>query len=180
MMIGLLVVLGIVGLVVAVIAVQANADLERSAIRGADEGAQERLEEEYGRLIAGEISMVEYREEILAEQRRNQSDRKDFNLERRSMRKDEAQAEMDRLDQDEEAIRWRLDWVNEKLASGMEVVRQQQGKWARFDYVDSDGSASKRNIANWTDTGRYVIGFDRAAKEERTFRRDRISNWISG
>ena len=54
------------------------------------------------------------------------------------------------------------------------------GKWARFDYVDHDGEVSSRDISNWESRGRYIVGFCRAARAERTFRKVRISEWKSG
>lgn len=54
------------------------------------------------------------------------------------------------------------------------------GRWARFEYVDADGQISNRSVTMWEKRGRYIVGYDRSRKDERTFRQDRISKWICG
>lgn len=54
------------------------------------------------------------------------------------------------------------------------------GKWCRFSYYDSKGNVTARNVVNWQSRGRYIIGYCKAKKEERTFRKSRITDWISG
>jgi len=56
----------------------------------------------------------------------------------------------------------------------------EKGKWARFEYSDHNGNSSKRSVTMWERRGIYIVGYDRSRKEERTFRQDRISGWISG
>ena len=55
-----------------------------------------------------------------------------------------------------------------------------RGKWCRFNYTDAEGRDSKRELTMWESRGRYIVGFDRKRGEERTFRKVRISDWISG
>lgn len=54
------------------------------------------------------------------------------------------------------------------------------GKWCRFDYENADGEKSRRNVTMWESSGRMIIGYCRTRKEERNFRKDRITNWQSG
>jgi hypothetical protein len=56
----------------------------------------------------------------------------------------------------------------------------ERGKWASFEYVGADGVITKRTVAMWEKRGAYIVGYDRTRKEERTFRQDRISDWVSG
>lgn len=160
---------------------QENLESIRAAsLADQEKGADGRLEEDFDRVRLGELSLSDYREAVLNEQRENREARARLREDRKWMDSDEVEAEIDRLDEDREAIQWRLEWVNEKLISHQDTYGQKSGKWARFEYVDADGVCTRRNIANWTDTGRYVIGYDRSAKAERTFRVDRISDWVSG
>ncbi|MXO73548.1 WYL domain-containing protein [Alteraurantiacibacter buctensis] len=53
----------------------------------------------------------------------------------------------------------------------------QRGKWIRFTYFDQDGVVTSREVTNWEVRGRYLVGFDREKRAERTFRHDRIEDW---
>lgn len=145
-------------------------------------GAEGRLQEYYDRMVSGEITLSDYRERILEEQADHRDSLEDLRLDKPTMSREEYEDERDRLDDDKEAIRWRLQWVNEKIASADSLPEwlAKSGKWARFDYVDDAGAQSRREIVNWKAQGRYVIGYDRKAKTEKTFRHDRMSEWTAG
>ncbi len=77
---------------------------------------------------------------------------------------------------------WRLQWLDRQdwndSISRADIPAK--GKWARFDYVDTDGVATKRSITMWEKRGAYIVGYDRSRKDERTFRQDRINDWLCG
>jgi hypothetical protein len=145
-------------------------------------GADGRLEEHFDRLNDGEISLAEYRDEIMQEQQDNREYREALRIDRPSMDRDDYDAERERLDEDREAIRWRLEWVNDKIldAKSRPDWLGKSGKWARFEYADDDGVVTKNNIVNWKAEGTNVVGYDRAQKVERLFEQNRISGWQAG
>lgn len=145
-------------------------------------GAEGRLQECYDQMIAGEITLTEYKERILEEQSDYRDNVEALRLDRSSMSREDYEDERELLEDDKEAIRWRLQWVNDKIAAAEEHPEwlEKSGKWARFDYVDDAGNEGRREIVNWKAQGRYVVGYDRKAKLEKTFRHDRISDWSAG
>jgi len=145
-------------------------------------GAEGRLEEAYGQYLAGEMTLSDYRDEILREQQDLSEDLAALRLDRPTMSREEFEDETDRIDDDREAIRWRLQWVTEKIsdAESRPEWLEKSGKWARFSYTDDSANESRREIVNWKAKERYVIGYDRKQKAERTFRQDRISDWSAG
>lgn len=50
----------------------------------------------------------------------------------------------------------------------------------RFDYRKADGSQSTRRLTRCAEEGHYVTGFDLDAGQERTFRKDRITQYHDG
>ncbi len=50
----------------------------------------------------------------------------------------------------------------------------------RFDYVDSNGECSTREVVNWVDTRFYVKGVCTTRHATRTFRKDQIELWHGG
>ena len=54
------------------------------------------------------------------------------------------------------------------------------GTWAKFEYYDADGVITKRHIRQWSKRGAYIEGFCMERREGRTFRQDRISDWVDG
>lgn len=58
--------------------------------------------------------------------------------------------------------------------------RNSSGKLARFVYVDADGVVTDRRVKNWTSDRFYLEGHCQLRREHRTFRLDRIEEWISG
>lgn len=145
-------------------------------------GAEGRLQDAYDQMIAGEITLSDYRKRIVDEQADYRDNVEALRLDRPLMPREEYDDELDRLEEDKEAIRWRLEWVEDKIAAKRDHPDWlgQSGKWARFDYVDESGAEGRREIVNWTVRGRYVVGYDRRAKAEKTFRQARISNWNAG
>lgn len=145
-------------------------------------GAEGRLQEAYDQMVSGDITLADYRERILEEQKDYRDNLEALRLDRPSMPREEYEDERDRLEDDKEAIRWRLQWVNDKVSEKTDRPDwlDNSGKWARFVYVDDAGNEGRREIVNWTVRGRYVVGYDRKAKTEKTFRHDRISDWSAG
>lgn len=91
-------------------------------------------------------------------------------------------AEKDQLDEDRDAVQWRMRWLSgERLRlKNSRTDFEPAGKWARFEYVDADGVITNRHIVNWERRGAYIVGHDKDRREERTFRQDRISDWLAG
>lgn len=161
-------------------------DLRREVLSSIEDdrrkGAEGRLQESYDQMIAGAITLPEYKERILEEQSDYRDNVEALRLDRSSMSREDYENERDLLEDDKEAIRWRLQWVNDKIAANKEHPDSlaKSGKWARFGYVDDAGNEGRREIVNWVVRGRYVVGYDRKAKAEKTFRHDRISDWCAG
>lgn len=56
------------------------------------------------------------------------------------------------------------------------------GEWgdtASFSYVDAEGRHSERMIYDWHSDGIYIRGICALANESRTFRKDRMTNWLT-
>lgn len=146
-----------------------------------EEVASVQLEREFARYRAGEIDINEYRDRVLAacdavtasiellHARRGKMDQVDF------------AEQLELLEEEADECRWRLEWIEEQRTKPEVDDRfPKRGKWARFEYIGSDGNQSKRTIANWERRGIYIVGYDRSRKEERTFRQDRIAGWLAG
>lgn len=58
--------------------------------------------------------------------------------------------------------------------------RHSSGSEARFVYVDANGEVTERQVVNWTSDGTYLKGHCLLRRSGRTFRLDRIEEWISG
>lgn len=52
------------------------------------------------------------------------------------------------------------------------------GSYARISYIDSDGVVTDRELFNWRIDGNKLIGFCQTRKAVRTFRVDRVDDWI--
>jgi len=50
----------------------------------------------------------------------------------------------------------------------------------RFVYEDSQGNITTREVSNWRDNGVYLEGFCHKAGDIRTFRRDRVVEFLEG
>jgi hypothetical protein len=147
-----------------------------------DSSADSRLDEEFEKFKRDRISLDDYRDAIEFEMDDAKTRRAELRAEKRYMDSYLYELEMEEVEADIEAAEWRLQWVKDHEYKN-QFKRDgfaESGKWARFDYVDKDGEISKRNIANWEQRGAYIVGWDRAKKAERTFRQDRISDWVSG
>lgn len=79
------------------------------------------------------------------------------------------------------------DALSPEIASPRRRPRRKQplpigdsGTWAQFEYVDADGVVTDRNLGGWREEGPYVIGYDQDKHAMRTFRKDRISDFVSG
>lgn len=145
-------------------------------------GAAGRLQRHFDRLQEGSITIDDYLDEIVFEQDQNKIDLADLRSDRRSMSAGDFEDAKDRLEEDRDDIAWRLDWAKKRSADRSLQATQPEisgnGKWARFEYVDNEGAVTKREVVNWEVSGRYVRGFCKMRKEERSFRIDRISEWI--
>lgn len=60
------------------------------------------------------------------------------------------------------------------------VPRHSSGQLAQFVYVDADGVVTTRKVKRWSSDDKYIEGQCQTRKEHRTFRLDRIEEWISG
>jgi hypothetical protein len=49
-----------------------------------------------------------------------------------------------------------------------------------FVYEDAEGNQSIRTVTRWREEDEYVIGWCQDAHDERTFRKDRVLEWIDG
>lgn len=144
-------------------------------------GVEGRLEEQFEQLQAGTISLEEYRASILDEQSDAKAALEALRADRRHMDRDDYEDEKERAEDDIEATRWRLRWVNEQIrdAKSRPEGIAKSGKWARFEYAGDDGVVRRWNIANWRARDGVVIGWDRKAREEVEFSFDGISGWIA-
>lgn len=145
-------------------------------------GVDGRLEEQFGALQANAIDLAQYRDAIVEERRKVSAQRKDLREDRNFLDPNEYEDAKEQLDEDMEAVRWRLEWAESKL---LETPTSDDGiapsgKWARFEYIDRDGVVTAREITRWHRTDSHVVGYDRNRRAERTFRRDCISEWAAG
>ncbi|MFP1130278.1 hypothetical protein [Asticcacaulis sp. W401b] len=56
-------------------------------------------------------------------------------------------------------------------------IEGEEGEFATFTYADRDGVVTERRVSNWRSHGAYIEGVCLNRQEERTFRKDRITNW---
>lgn len=49
-----------------------------------------------------------------------------------------------------------------------------------FVYVDFHGVVTEREVTRWTEYDEYIQGYCKAAGAMRTFRKDRIEEWLDG
>lgn len=68
--------------------------------------------------------------------------------------------------------------VRARLKQDPNAPHTRVGKSARFVYVDADGVVTDRQIVNWSIAGHFIEGFCLDRKQIRTFRLDRIDEWI--
>lgn len=160
---------------------RAEPDLRRGAPIRLDTVA-ERLTYLFGRHHRGEIGLDEYAQRV----RNEQVDCNEAILHhhqcRSGMNAAEFEAVLEELEEEAEECNWRLRWIDDqKHKAG--ISRDgfaERGKWARFDYMDHHELVSTRNITMWEKRGAYIVGYDRSRKAGRTFRQDRISDWVCG
>ncbi|MFC0683565.1 hypothetical protein [Novosphingobium clariflavum] len=161
---------------------QAVQDLPPSS-RPSLKSAGESLSLQFDRYKAGQVSLEEYQAFIVEEADALQAQRENLRGERSSWDPDDYADELTRIDEEGEEIAWRQDWVRKRIKDqSLREIRPEvadRGKWARFEYVDNDGVVTKREVVNWEVSGRYVRGYCKMRKEERSFRIDRISEWVS-
>lgn len=53
-------------------------------------------------------------------------------------------------------------------------------RYLRFVYEDSQGNVTAREVSSWHDDGTYIEGYCHKAREVRTFRRDRVVEFLEG
>lgn len=53
----------------------------------------------------------------------------------------------------------------------------EEGQSAKFQYVDVDGVVTDREVRNWKSSGAHIRGYCLDRRDNRTFRKDRISSW---
>lgn len=71
----------------------------------------------------------------------------------------------------------RPDVLRERAANDPRWFEAEEGDSATFEYVDSDGVVTSRDVRNWKSSGAYIRAYCLQRRESRTFRKDRISNW---
>lgn len=59
-------------------------------------------------------------------------------------------------------------------------VATSSGGHLRFVYEDSQGNVTAREVSSWNDDGIYIEGYCHKAREIRTFRRDRVVEFLEG
>lgn len=145
-------------------------------------GAAGHLQERFAEYQAGRITLQQYRADIIEEWAEIEEEREALRDLSNFFDEENTEDERLRIASDMEEVRWRLEWVEQRLAdeAARPDVIEGSGKWARFSYEDNDGAQTKREIVNWSTSGRYLVGFDRVNNDERTFRLDRISHWVAG
>ena len=160
------------------IGAEIRAKIEADEAKGVDG----RLEEKFVQYQGGLITLEQYRDEILFELEMLRDERVALKANRRAMSSHEYEMEMDRIEDNREAVSWRYEWAKDKLGQGKGGVKAQtmSGKWARFIYEDRYGNVSKKTVTMWSQSDRYVVGYDREKQEERTFNVEGISEWQAG
>ncbi|OJW73039.1 MAG: hypothetical protein BGO57_13255 [Sphingomonadales bacterium 63-6] len=157
-----------------------------------EEEIREHLEDQVAKLRAGEISEAalrqlvgEIEDKIGDELIEIEGDPSSADKKRRVRELERSLKHCDRLidriddgefEADEPEWKGRQEHNAQFARDGFETA----GKWARFDYVDDKGNAGRREITMWERRGSYIVGYDKARKAERTFRQDRIDNWVAG
>lgn len=69
--------------------------------------------------------------------------------------------------------------INSALAADERFPQGATGKFAQFDYESRDGFLNDWRISDWVATDIMIQGKKINSNEYRTFRKDRIVNWIS-
>lgn len=67
----------------------------------------------------------------------------------------------------------------ESIADDDRWYEGETGTVAMFEYVDADGVVTDRRVRNWRSSGPYVYAYCLDRRGNRTFRKDRISEWIA-
>lgn len=140
----------------------------------------DRLERAHGQFLAQEITLQQY-ERLVDEEYHVAKDR----LEDAKEEEQEygfSLVDIDQVQEDFAEADWRRRWIDDRKYQA-QFAREGfsgKGKWARFTYTDHHGATSRREITMWEVRGSYVVGYDRSRSAERTFRQDRISDWICG
>lgn len=145
-------------------------------------GQREPELDDYERYKRGEMSLEDLRQATLDTIEEVREEISDLRSDRKVMKPADYRDQLEELEDKLEKFTARLGWIDDRTykqgieASGFES----HGKWARFEYIDADGTSTKRSITMWERRGPYIVGYDRDRKAERTFRQDRIEGWISG
>lgn len=98
------------------------------------------------------------------------------------MEPDQYDEDLAELEDDLAECGWHRDWAESRRYKDS-ISREgfaDNGKWARFEYIDHHGATTKRTITRWEKRGAYIVGYDKSRGAERTFRQDRINAWVSG
>lgn len=144
--------------------------------------ADGRLEKAFASFTRRQMTFVDYRAIVEDEVEAARERRAQLRDDKADMHPDLYEFEMEEAEHDLEAAEWRLRWIEDREYKD-QFKREgfaESGKWARFEYVDQHGEITDRSITNWEQRGAYIVGWDRDRKAERTFRQDRIGNWVAG
>jgi uncharacterized membrane protein len=146
------------------------------------ETADERLQERYDALADGAISLDEYQIDIEFEldlAKRNIANLREM---RRYMERYDYDDQKEQADADLEAAKWRLAWVKKQIREkgNLPEWMDKSGRWARFEYADSDGVLTRQEITMWKAYPTEVRGWDRKRKQEVGYGFQGIRDWTAG
>lgn len=144
--------------------------------------ADSRLQAHYDDLQDGKIALDDYKAQIELELDLAKIEIENLRSMRRDMDRDDYEEQREKADEDLEAARWRLSWVKQKIREqgNKPDWMGKSGKWAIFEYSDSDGALTKHHITMWKAYGDEVRGWDRKLKAEVGFAFDQIHEWQAG
>ncbi|NBC35529.1 hypothetical protein GTZ99_03050 [Novosphingobium sp. FSY-8] len=145
-------------------------------------GTDGRLQEHYDAMQAGKISLEDYKSQIELEIDLAKIEIESLRNSRRDMDRDDYEAQREKADEDLEAGKWRLGWVNRQIREKGDRPEWmgKSGKWARFQYADADGEIKTHDISMWKAYSKEVRGWVRKSKSEVGFSYDKITNWQAG
>lgn len=92
-------------------------EIEAESAAWAAKGADGRLQDQYSAYLEGKITLEEYRDAIIDERDMAKEALADLRASRRDMDPDDYQMEREIIDDDLDATRWRLGWVDQQIAA---------------------------------------------------------------
>lgn len=153
-----------------------------SAVAPSWANTDDRLNIVFENYRAGLVTLEDYDAAIKSEADAIKERAAELREERKLYGQEYYEVEKEQLDEDRDAVQWRKRWLSDERhrLKNSRPGFAASGKWSRFEYVDADGVITKRHVVNWERRGAYIVGYDKDRREERTFRQDRISDWLAG